>query len=387
MDEASTCLRLHIVLAVVGGLFLVIAMVALLWKLRQWRVSRRGVLKRCSVRYNTISEENGTNTYQAAQEERSISGCEIYGRQDEILTYDQRKRFGLINVHKGTQTPLETMLYSNYPRLISTIDEAFRRRVETRDLYSPRGEKINTDYDYPFVHQEISRSISGWTSKYENAVLRNRQSNSSGNSKLSCRRRRLSSPCSNQMDNISYINSQLFTASSCPLGEDALSSESQTCSDADSDTGSSDYDSDPPKILLDKKLIAYVKKLERNHTVYIEKYKTRRGSHKKCSKSVSLELPVFDHRRRANTGVLKLLDRKRTKVRKTCSIPVNIETVRKPCRHNQNPKPCQHHQAHKPCRHNQNPKPCQHHQAPKPCHCNQNPKPCLSEENYLKILP
>lgn len=49
--------------------------------------SRRGVLKRCSVRYNTISEENGTNTYQAAQEERSISGCEIYGRQDEILTY------------------------------------------------------------------------------------------------------------------------------------------------------------------------------------------------------------------------------------------------------------------------------------------------------------
>jgi hypothetical protein len=171
-------------------------------------------------------------------------------------------------------------------------------------------------------------------------------------------------------DNVSYVNFPIHAAGSRPFGEDALSSESQPSSDADNDdTESSDYDSDPPKILLDKKLIAYVKKLEKNHTVYIEKYSTLRGSHKKCSKSVSLDYPALENRRRANTGVLRLLERKKTKVRQTHSIPVNIETVCQLCHHNQTSK-----LGHPS------------HEVPKPCYHCQAPKACLSEQSYLKII-
>ncbi|XP_061176326.1 uncharacterized protein LOC133185239 [Saccostrea echinata] len=337
-------------------------MVLVLIRLRKRKRKCGGILS-SSMRYSmqAISRENRLYNHHATAElppeEESISGCEIYGRREEILTYEQKRRFGLVNINKSTQTPLETLLYCN-AQARSTIDDPFQRRFE-----KGRSELINTDYDYALGHQGVARSISSQTEKYSCPVRRSRRRKSSRKSKTfsgappPCGRQRLSSPSSDGMERISYIDPDLCNTypdlcNTCQSGEDALSPESEPSSEADSDTESSDYDSDPPKILIDKKLIEYVRKLEKKHTVYIEKYKTPKSSHLKyCSKPVSMEVPPVGPRRRANTGVLKLLDRRKTNVGKTFSIPVNIETVS--------------------CR------PCPHRQAP---------KPCLSEVDYLKIL-
>ncbi|XP_062566737.1 uncharacterized protein LOC134229049 [Saccostrea cucullata] len=358
-SDDCNCHCLYQILAAVGCLFLVFAMVFVLIRFRKRKRKRGGILS-SSMRYSmqTISRENRLYGHQAAAElppeEESISGCEIYGRREEILTYEQKRRFGLFNVHKSTQTPLETAIYGN-EQARRSINDPFQRRFEKR-----RSELINTDYDYALGHHGVVRSISSQTNKYSRPVRRSRRCRSSRKSRTSdgapppCGRQRLSSPCSSvRMERISYIDPD--SCNTCSFGEAALSPESEPTSEADSDyddTESSDYDSDPPKILIDKKLIEYVRKLEKKHTVFIEKYKTPKGSHlKHCFKSASMEVPPVGPRRRANTGVLKLLDRNKTNVGKTFSIPVNIETVS--------------------CR------PCSHRPAP---------TPCLSEEDYLKIL-
>lgn len=192
------------------------------------------------------------------------------------------------------------------------------------------------DYDYPLMH-DVKRGKTkecNPSNIYAWAVGGNRSSRKSHPPK----RREIPPPCGHHSmtcsstdvtEQAGYVNPN--GCNTCPTVEAVINDVSSD------DTESSDNE-DSRKIIIDQRLLEYVNTLKRNHNMYIEKYKTvKRPHHKLCSKTVSLMNPAAGVRRRANTGVLKLLER-RTKVRQTLSIPVSIEPVS--MRPRRPPPPC-----------------------------------------------
>lgn len=154
------------------------------------------------------------------------------------------------------------------------------------------------------------------------------------------------------------------------------------CFDAGSDSddsGESDNNGDSHKMYLDETLLGYVDTLRRNHELYIQKYKSD-GHKKVCSKTISCDISTKPRLKRANTGVLKLLEMERTKVHHALSVPVNTDASSVVSNCYFNTSPIRH---RTPPSYRSSPQSCR--RAP-PCHTATTPRPCLTEEDYLKIL-
>lgn len=384
------CLDLNYVLGVLAAVCVVFIIFLVTWKYRKRKLKCGSVLC-CSVKYEVhelpskTSRDNPVyghqNTESVAVEEVS-AGCEIYQSQEEILNYDQKRILGLCSVHKSTQTISGTWIYENYLHH-QTLDGLIRRRnrngFNTCKLPMRCGKSVNMDYDYALNHGS-NRS----NDRLRSSVRRSRRHRTVQQApKLPrdapppCGRERMASPSVDINDPIHYIDPN--QCNSCLPGEDALSPESVPSSDVSSDSddsGESD-NRDSHKIAIDSILLEYVDTLKRNHGMYIQKYKTK---NKNTNKRTSSWDNSTGQRKKPNTGVLKLLEMKTTKVCQTFSVPVNIEPVSlHPCHFSTPPI---HHRKPPNC-HRLPPR----QQRPPPLsHTATTPRPCRGEEDYLKIL-
>lgn len=250
-------------------------------------------------------------------------------------------------------------------------------RYNTYNLPMRCGKSVNMDYDYALNHGSTRSN-----DRSQSSVRRSRRHRTAQQtSKLSrdapppCGRERMASPSVDINDPIHYIDPN--KCNSCLPGEDTLSTESLPSSDVsgDSDDSGESDNRDSHKVYFDNILLEYVDTLRRNHAMYIQRYKTANKRNSKFSMDIST-----CQRKRANTGVLKLLERERTKVCQTFSIPVNIEPVSlRPCHSS---KPPIHHRKPPNCHR----LPPRQHRPPPPSHTATTPRPCRGEEDYLKIV-
>lgn len=381
--KQNVCIHLNYILGVLGAVCVVFIIFLVIWKYRKRKLNCGSVLC-CSVKYEVhehqpkAPRDNPVYRHQTSESlsvEEVSSGCEIYQCQEEILTYDHKKLLGLCSVHKSTQTS-GTCIYENYLHH-QTLDGDTRRR--SKKGYNARNlptRCVNIDYDYPLnrFYGSIRRSIRCRTIQQSPKLPRD--------APPPCSLGRKTSPGWDINDPIYYVDPNQRSPCSLPE-EDALTPESVVSSDVSSDSddsGESD-NRDSNKIYFDNMFLKYVDTLKRNHAMYIQKYKTAMDGHNRKWSNTAFSWDISTRqRKRANTGVRKLLERKKTKVCQTFSIPVNIE-----------PASLRPHNPSSPPSHHRKPPSChwlppRQHRPPPPTHTATAPRPCRGEEDYLKIV-
>lgn len=235
------------------------------------------------------------------------------------------------------------------------------------------------DYDYASNHETTRPNDKQRQSTYAYNVRQSRRYKTAHQTSISSRdlppREKLSSLALDINDPAYYIDPN--QCNSCLPQESAPSVPCFDVSSDSDDSGESDNNGDSHKIYFDETLLGYVATLRRNHELYIQKYKSDK---KMCSKTFSCDISTKPRLKRANTGVLKLLEMERTNVHHALSVPVNIDatSVGSSCYHNTSPS-----RHRTPPSYRRSPQSCR--RAP-PCHTATTPRPCLTEEDYLKIL-
>lgn len=245
------------------------------------------------------------------------------------------------------------------------------------------GKNVSMEYDYDYAsnHETTRPNDKQRQSTYAYNIRQSRRyktayqtSRSSRDSPPLSGREKLSSLALDINEPVYYIDPN--QCNSCLPPESASVPCFDVSSDSDVDSGESD-NGDSHKIYFDETLLGYVDTLRRNHELYIQKYKSDK---KMCSKSFSCDISTKPRLKRANTGVLKLLEMERTNVHHALSVPVNIDATSVMSSYYHNTSPSRH---RTPPSYRRSPQSCR--RTP-PCHTGTTPRPCITEEDYLKIL-